>query len=70
MPVTASADDPWSIDRMLEKTRVVVCSELAADRVRARMPADVEVIVAGRRLDGGAIEMLRGLVVELAGEPQ
>jgi hypothetical protein len=68
-PVTASADDPWSIDRMLEKTRVVVCSELAADRVRERMPADVELIVADRRLDGGAIEMLRGLVAELAGAP-
>jgi DNA-binding transcriptional regulator YhcF (GntR family) len=64
-PVLASADDPWSIDRMLEKTRVVVCSELAADQVRERMPHDVEVIVAHRRLGSGGIEMLRDLVADL-----
>jgi DNA-binding transcriptional regulator YhcF (GntR family) len=65
VPVLASADDPWSIDRMLEKTRLVVCSDLAADRIRTRLPADVEVIRADRRLDSGGMEMLRGLVADL-----
>ena len=69
VPVLACADDPWSIDRMLEKTRIVVCSEQATDKIRARMPSDVEVIVAHRRLDSGSIEMLRDLVAQIeAGE--
>jgi DNA-binding transcriptional regulator YhcF (GntR family) len=65
VPVLASADDPWSIERMLEKTRLVVCSDQAADRIRSRLPADVEVIRADRRLDRGGIEMLGGLVADL-----
>ena len=63
-PVLASADDPWSIDRMLEKTRTIVCSEQAVDRISRRVPLDVEVIIAHRRLDAGGIEMLRDLLVE------
>jgi len=65
VPVLASADDPWSIDRMLEKTRTVVCSEQAVDGIRARVPLDVELIIAHRRLDAGGIEMLRDLLSEL-----
>ncbi len=68
VPVLASADDPWSIDRMLEKTRIVVCSEQAADRLRERVPHDVELILADRRLDTGGIEMLRDLLAQLEGE--
>ena len=66
-PVLASADDPWSVDRMLEKTRTIVCSEQAVDHIRARVPLDVEVIIAHRRLDAGGIEMLRDLLSEPAG---
>ena len=66
-PVLASADDPWSIDRMLEKTRTIVCSEQAVDGLPARMPLDVEVIIAHRRLDAGGIEMLRDLLAEQDG---
>jgi GntR family transcriptional regulator len=62
VPVLASADDPWSIDRMLEKTRTVVCSEQAVDQLRAQLPLDVELIVAHRRLDAGGIELLRELL--------
>jgi DNA-binding transcriptional regulator YhcF (GntR family) len=65
VPILASADDPWSIDRMLEKTRIVVCSEQAADRIRERFPHDIEVILAGRRLDRGGIEMLRDLLAQV-----
>jgi GntR family transcriptional regulator len=68
VPVLASADDPWSIDRMLEKTRIVVCSEQAADRLRGRIPHDVEVILADRRLDTGGLEMLRDLLAQIEGE--
>jgi len=65
VPILASADDPWSIDRMLEKTRLVVCSDQAADRLRDQLPPDVEVILAYRRLDSGGIEMLRDLLAHL-----
>jgi len=65
VPVLASADDPWSIDRMLERTRLVVCSDPAADKIREHLPADVEVIRADRRLDSGGVEMLRALVADL-----
>ena len=68
VPVLAAADDPWSIDRMLEKTHIVVCSEQAAGRIRERFPHDVEVILADRRLDSGGIEMLRDLLAQLEGE--
>jgi GntR family transcriptional regulator len=63
-PVLASADDPWSIDRLLEQTRTIVCSEQAVDHIRTRVPLDVEVIIAHRRLDAGGIEMLRDLLDE------
>ncbi|HEV3348046.1 MAG TPA: GntR family transcriptional regulator [Methylomirabilota bacterium] len=65
VPILASADDPWSIDRMLEKTRLVVCSDQAADRIREQLPPDVEVILAYRRLDSGGIEMLRDLLAQV-----
>jgi DNA-binding transcriptional regulator YhcF (GntR family) len=65
VPVLASVDDPWSIDRMLEKTRLVVCSDQAADHLRERLPQDVEVILAYRRLDSGGIEMLRDLLAQV-----
>ena len=68
VPILASTDDPWSIDRMLEKTRIVVCSEQAADQIRERFPHDVEVIFAYRRLDNGGIEMLRDLLAQIEGE--
>jgi GntR family transcriptional regulator len=63
-PVLASADDPWSIDRLLEKTRTIVCSEQAVDHIRTRVPLDAEVIIAHRRLDAGGIEMLRDVLDE------
>jgi len=68
VPVIAWADDPWSIDRMLEKTRTVVCSEQAMDRVRERLPLDVELILCHRRLDEGGIEMLRDLLFQAEGD--
>jgi hypothetical protein len=68
VPVLAAADDPWSIDRMLEKTRIVVCSEQAAGRIREGVPHDVEVILADRRLDTGGVDMLRDLLAQLDGE--
>ena len=70
MPVLASTDDPWSLDRMLEKTRTVVCSEQAADEhPRAAFPKDVELIVADRTLDRGGIELLRDLLLDAETEP-
>ena len=60
--------DAWSIDRMLEKTRLVVCSDQAAALLRDRLPTDVELISAYRRLDSGGIEMLRDLLAQTEGE--
>jgi DNA-binding transcriptional regulator YhcF (GntR family) len=61
-PVLASTDDSWSLDRMLERTRTVVCSEQAAARIRASLPKDVELIVADRTLDRAGIDLLRDLL--------
>lgn len=61
-PVLASADDSWSLDRMLDKTRIVVCSEQGAARIRGQLPPDVEVIVSDRTLARGGIELLRDLL--------
>lgn len=68
-PVLASADDPWSIGRMLELTRIVLCSEQGAARIRTMIPPDVELIVSDRTLDRGGLELLRDLVARLEGEP-
>jgi GntR family transcriptional regulator len=64
-PVLASTDDTWSIDRMLEKTRTVVCSEHAVGQIRRLLPADVELIVADRMLDRGGIDMLRDVLAQM-----
>jgi hypothetical protein len=67
-PVLASTDDPWSIDRMLEKTRIVVSSEHAVKQIRGLLPPDVELVVADRRLDRGGIDMLCDLLAQMDGE--
>ena len=54
-----------NLDRMLEKTRLVVCSDQAEDRIREQLPQDVEVILAYRRLDSGGIEMLRDVLAQV-----
>lgn len=68
-PVLASVDDPWSIERMLTRTRTVVCSEQGATQMAGRLPPDVEVIVSYRALDRGGLEMLRDLVAQLSADP-
>ena len=68
-PVLASADDPWSISRMLEITRIVLCSEQGASRIRKTLPPDVELIVSDRTLDRGGLELLRDLLNRLEQSP-
>ena len=63
-PVLASTDDPWSIDRMLEKTRTVVCSEQSVTMLQASLPADAELIVSDRILEPGGLELLRDLLAQ------
>jgi DNA-binding transcriptional regulator YhcF (GntR family) len=60
----ASVDDPWSISRMLERTRVVVCSEQSAARIKDSVPPDVDLIVNDRTLDRGGIELLRDTLAQ------
>jgi len=65
-PILASTDDPWSIAHMLEKTRIVVCTEHAAAHIQGTLPLDVEVIVSHRMLTRGGLDMLRDLLTQLA----
>jgi len=64
-PILATADDPWSISRMVEATSVVVCSEQVAERIRAVLPATTEVIVDNRTLGRGGLDLLRDLLARL-----
>ena len=63
-PLLASIDDPCSIDRMLEKTRIVVCSEQGAAALRPALPPDVELIVSDRTIEPGGLELLRDLLAQ------
>ena len=58
----ASTDDPWSIDRMLEQTRTVVCSKQSVAAPGASLPAGGELIVSDRTLEPGGLELLRDLL--------
>jgi hypothetical protein len=60
--VLASTDDPCTIDRMLEQTRAVVCSEQSVAVLGASLPADVELIVSDHMLEPGGLELLRDLL--------
>jgi DNA-binding transcriptional regulator YhcF (GntR family) len=68
-PVLASTDDRWSIARMLDATRVVVCTEQGRAALRGALPDDVELIVSDRTLDRGGLDMLRDLLARLE-EPE
>jgi DNA-binding transcriptional regulator YhcF (GntR family) len=68
-PVLASADDPWSISRMLEATSVVVCSEQAVENLRRTLPPTVEVIISNRTLDRAGLDLLRDLLARLDEPP-
>ncbi len=65
-PVLASADDPWSISRMLEETSIVVCSEQAAEKIRASLPPNAEVIISNRTIDRAGLDLLRDLLSNTA----
>lgn len=68
--VLASADDPWSVERMLEATSVVVCSEQAAEKLRGTLPPTVEVIMSNRTIDRGGIDLLRDVLARLDESPR
>jgi hypothetical protein len=53
---------------MLELTRIVLCSEQGASRIRKTIPPDVELVVSDRTLDRGGLELLRDLVARLETE--
>ncbi|MBI3028626.1 MAG: GntR family transcriptional regulator [Candidatus Rokubacteria bacterium] len=67
--VLASADDPWSLERMLEAASVVVCSEQAAEKLRETLPPTVEVIMSNRTMDHGGIDLLRDVLARLDEPP-
>jgi GntR family transcriptional regulator len=68
--VLASADDPWSVERMLEATSVVVCSEQAVEKLRGTPPPTVEVILSNRTIDRAGIDLLRDVVARLDETPR
>jgi DNA-binding transcriptional regulator YhcF (GntR family) len=53
-----------ALERLARRVQVIVCSTPAAERVRRRVGAGVEVIVDDRALDKRAIEMLATLLVQ------
>jgi hypothetical protein len=68
--VLASADDPWSVERMLEATSLVVCSEQAAEKLRGTLPPTVEVIMSNRTIDRAGIDLLRDVLARLDEPPR
>jgi len=68
-PILASADDPWSIERMREETSVVVCSEQAAPRIRAILPPTTEIIISTRTIDRAGLDLVRDLLARLEEPP-
>lgn len=68
--VLASADDSWSVERMLEATSLVVCSEQAAEKLRGTLPPAVEVIMSNRTIDRAGIDLLRDALARLDESPR
>jgi hypothetical protein len=68
--VLASADDPWSVERMLDATSLVVCSEQAAEKLRGTLPPTVEVIMSNRTIDRAGIDLLRDVLARLEEPPR
>lgn len=64
-PILASADDPWSIKRMLEETSVVVSSEQAAEKIRPSLPPSAELIIDNRAIDRAGLDLLGDVVARL-----
>jgi len=60
--------EPESLKRMMKEARVVVCSGLVANKIRALAPQGTEIIVDDRTLDKGGLEMLRQRLAQLAGD--
>ncbi len=55
-----------SLRRMVKEASVVVCSSLAAEKIRGLAPQGTQIIVDDRRLDRSGIEMLRQRLGALA----
>ncbi len=51
---------------MLREASVILCSNLAEDRIRALSPQGKEIIVHQKRLEKAGIEMLRSRLMDLA----
>ncbi len=64
--ILGCGQDRRSIMKMLKEASVILCSNLAEDRVRALSPQGKEIIVHQRRLEKAGIEMLRSRLVDLA----
>jgi hypothetical protein len=58
-----------ALGRLLRRVDVVICSTLAAERVRTLAGSSVQVILDDRALDQRAIEMLADLLVRQDGVP-
>jgi GntR family transcriptional regulator len=66
--VGASPVEGASLERLVRRADVVVCSTAAADRVRQLAGSAVQVLVDDRALDPRAIEMLATLMVQHDGD--
>ncbi len=64
--ILGCGQDKRSLLKMLKEASIILCSNLAEDRVRALSPQGKEIIVHQRRLERAGIEMLRSRLVDLA----
>lgn len=65
--IMGCGEDQASLNNMIAKASVVVCSSLIENTIRACAPADKEILVDHRRLDQAGIEMLKTRLAEIAG---
>ena len=64
--VSGCGQDKKTLNKMINKVSIIVCSILVEEKVRAIAPRDKEIIVDDRRLDKAGIEMLRSRLRDLS----
>jgi DNA-binding transcriptional regulator YhcF (GntR family) len=64
--ILGCGEDERSLLKMLKEASVILCSNLAEERIRALAPQGKEIIVHQKRLERAGIEMLRSRLMELS----
>jgi hypothetical protein len=64
--ITGCGEKKDSLQKMIAKGSVIVCSSLVERRVRSLAPKGREIVVDNKRIDKAGIEMLRSRLMEMA----